>query len=123
MPRLLLVEDEAIISEPFGIVLRSHGFPTDIASNGLEALDCCKKNKYGLILLDIMMPLCNGIEFLRKARLRTKSPKTRIVMLTNLASGKDIEESLALGAHRSILKAEITPASLIELVEEELSHL
>lgn len=120
MPKILLVEDEKIISEPFGIILRAHSFDLDIATNGQEALDLCKKNSYDLILLDIMMPVLDGIGFLKKANLDKKSPKTKIVVLSNLAVGPEIEEALELGARRSLLKAQMTPASLIELVNTEL---
>ena len=51
MNSILLVEDEAIISEPFGIVLKLKNYNVDIAANGFEALDFCAKKIYNLILL------------------------------------------------------------------------
>ncbi len=121
MSRILLVEDEFMISEPFGMVLKTLGFPVDVATNGLEALEFCKANTYDLILLDLMMPLCNGVEFLKQACLDANSPDTKVLLLTNLAQGKEIDDALALGAERSVLKATMTPTSLIELVKNELA--
>ena len=120
MPSILLVEDEAIISEPFGIVLRSQGYNVDIAANGLEALDFCANKTYDLILLDIMMPYCNGIEFLKKAKLKAVAPTTKVILMTNLSGGKEIDEAMSLGASKKLLKAKITPGLLIEMVKEEL---
>lgn len=122
MRKILLVEDEPIISEPFGIVLRSRNYEVDIASDGLEALEYCSKNSYDIILLDIMMPYCNGIEFLEKALLSTKSPKTKVIMMTNLSGGKEFDDALRLGASRSLLKASITPNLLIDIIKQELSE-
>ena len=121
MIKMLLVEDEVMIREPFGMVLKTQPFKVDLAANGLEALEYCSKNTYDLILLDLMMPFCSGVEFLKKASLKTKSPNTKVILLTNLAQGKEIDEALALGAEKSILKASMTPKALLELVGNELN--
>jgi CheY-like chemotaxis protein len=121
MPKILLVEDEVIISEPLGMVLRAQTYTVDIACNGLEALEYCSKNIYDLILLDIIMPLCDGCEFLERATLKITAPKTKVIMLTNLAGGKEVGRALKLGAGRSLLKAHMTPKILLELVKTELA--
>ncbi|MFZ1324379.1 MAG: response regulator [Candidatus Saccharimonadales bacterium] len=121
MPRVLLVEDEDVISEPIGIVLKMHSYQVDTARNGRQALQLCKKHSYDLILLDIMMPVCNGVEFLKLADLKHTSPKTKIIVMSNLALGGEIKEALELGARMNVLKANITPASLLELIESEVS--
>lgn len=110
-----------MISEPLGIVLRSRPYHVDIASNGIEALAFCAKTTYDLILLDIMMPLCNGIEFLKQSSIKSTSPHTKVIVLSNLAGSKEIDQAMALGADKSLLKATITPRSLLELVEHELA--
>jgi len=121
MGRILLVEDEAIIREPFTLVLKAHNYDLDTASNGNDALELYKKNTYDLILLDIIMPICNGVEFLQKSEIQYAKPKPRVVMLTNLASSREIDLALRYGADSVILKAHMTPSSLIELVEKELN--
>lgn len=122
MRKILLVEDEGIISEPFSIVLRSRNYDVDIAANGLEALEFCKNNSYDLILLDIMMPYCNGIEFLEKASLGTKAPNTKVIMMTNLSGGNEVEEAIRLGASRSLLKASLTPNIFIDIIKQEIGE-
>ena len=121
MPRILIVEDEGAISEPFAIILRTKDHTVDLATNGFEALELCRQHSYDLILLDIMMPICDGNEFLKRAKLHETSPKTVVFVLTNLAMGADIIEALSLGAARSLLKSNITPTMLIDLVEEALA--
>jgi len=123
MPKkILIVEDEAIISEPFKIILSSGGYGVKVAGNGHEALELCKKDRYDLILLDIMMPVCNGVEFLEKAKLDTAAPTTKVIIMSNLSSGEELTEALALGAKKSILKASVTPKTLLELVAAELDE-
>jgi len=122
MAKILVVEDEAIINEPFCLVLRSQGHEVDAAYNGNEASGHCKKTTYDLILLDIMMPVCNGLEFLRNSKIKQLSPGTKVIIMSNLSGGKDVEEALKLGAQKSLLKASVTPKLLIELVNNELTN-
>lgn len=122
MHSILLVEDEAIISEPFSIVLRSQKYDVDIAANGFEALEYCLKKTYDLILLDIMMPYCNGVEFLHKAKLHVTAPTTKVILMTNLSGGKEIDDAMSLGASKKLLKAQITPGLLIDMVKQELGE-
>lgn len=121
MSKLLLVEDEAIIRDAFSIILSSTGHELDIAINGSEALELCEKQVYDLILLDLMMPVLDGVEFLRQADLRRAAPDTRVVVLSNLSSGDSVAEAVELGAHRHEIKANLAPTELIKLVEEELA--
>jgi CheY-like chemotaxis protein len=121
MSKILLVEDEEIISEPLGIVLRSRPtYNVDIASNGLEALELCKQKTYDLILLDVMMPVCNGVEFMRRAQKEIDLSATKIILLTNLSNGKDVDEALKLGAGQAYVKADLNPSTLLNLVASEL---
>ncbi len=120
MPKILLIEDEGVISEPISIVLTMHGYEVAMARNGKEAYKLCQKTNFDLILLDIMMPVWDGIEFLKRAELGKASPKTKIIIMSNLALGAEINQALALGAHKNILKANITPKILLELVRTEI---
>lgn len=90
MPKLLLVDDDVELTELLSELLSLEGFEINVAHNGEEAL---KKldNSYDLVLLDIMMPVLNGIETLKRLR---KSYMTPVLMLT--ARGDDIDRVLGL---------------------------
>ncbi len=121
MHRILLVEDEKILREAYTIILNTQDdYHLDTAAHGQEALDLCKKNKYDLILLDLMMPVLDGAGFMEKACLAKKSPNTRVVVMSNLSSGEGLEKVLRLGAHRHAVKSDLAPADIVTLVEEEL---
>jgi len=93
----------------------------DTASNGKEALELCKDNTYDLVLLDLMMPVLDGMGFLKEAKLSVNSPKTRIVVMSNLSGGNEVKEALSLGAHRHAVKSDLGPADVMDIVNKELS--
>lgn len=90
MSKILLVDDDTELTDLLAEVLSLAGFNVDVANNGQEALDKLDQN-YALILLDVMMPVLNGIETLKRIRQRSNVP---VMMLT--ARGEDIDRVLGL---------------------------
>lgn len=124
MSNILLVEDEKVLRDAYTILLNSQGsYNVQTASNGKEALECLEHNSYDLILLDLMMPVLNGIGFLKEGMLSEKSPNTRVVVLSNLSGGQEIKEAMRLGAHRSAVKSDLGPGDVMTIVQEELAKL
>lgn len=121
MPKLLIVEDERIIREPFMILLQAQGYDVDEAANGQEALELCRHTTYDLILLDLMMPVMDGVAFLQQASLHTTAPNTRVVVMSNLSSGTMLTEALELGANGHAIKSDLAPRDVIALVQTELA--
>jgi CheY-like chemotaxis protein len=121
MRRILLVEDEEILRESYEMILNTEPYIIDTAANGQEALVKFKENAYDLILLDIMMPVMDGISFLEKAnQLEGEMPK--VVVMSNLAAGsKEIDQAMKLGADKSILKASMSPRQFLTTVRSEIS--
>lgn len=117
---ILFVEDDRLISEMYARALRSKGYKVDFAYTGTEGLEKGKGGNYGLILLDIMMPGLTGIEVLHQ--LRGKDGKglgdTKIVILTNLGQDKTSEEALKAQADGYLIKAEVVPSELAEIVAQ-----
>jgi CheY-like chemotaxis protein len=120
MAKILVCEDDGPLREVYNTVLTAGGHVVEVAENGRQGLKKCRVTHYALILLDLMMPEVDGVEFLRLSEITKKSPSTRVIILSNLSSGRDIEEALALGANRHVLKSSLTPNDLIELVESIL---
>lgn len=90
MSKILLVDDDAELTELLAEVLKIEGFEVEQAYNGEEALKLLNFS-HDIILLDIMMPILNGIETLKRIR---KSFSTPVLMLT--ARGDDIDRVLGL---------------------------
>ncbi|HDR1918530.1 TPA: response regulator [Pasteurella multocida] len=90
MPKILLVGDDVELIELLAELLTLEGFEIDMANNGLQALQKLDLS-YDLVLLDIMMPVLNGVETLKKIRQEFSVPG---IMLT--ARGDDIDRILGL---------------------------
>ena len=119
MRRILLVEDEDILRETYQLVLSTQPYILNIAENGQQALDYCAKNTYDLILLDLMMPVLDGVGFLKKF-MPTAPKTTRVVILSNLSSGVELEASRKFGVDRNLVKASMSPKQLLAAVRYEL---
>ena len=119
MRKILIVEDEDILRETYEIILSTQPYLIDTAENGKVALEKCSATTYDLILLDIMMPVMNGVEFLKNF-VPDAHRKTRIVMLSNLSSGEELDMTMKLGISRSALKSDLSPRQLLSLVRYEI---
>lgn len=119
MRRILLVEDEEVLRDTFRMMMSSQPYLIDTAEHGEVALRLCSQQTYDLILLDLMMPVLDGVGFL-KAYMPIKPDTTKIIIVSNLSSGREIDEAISLGAERSVLKSSLSPQALVTMVRYEL---
>ncbi len=110
---ILLVDDEPHIRKFVLLILKQLGAPNVVeATNGEEAIVAYQRQKPDLVLLDISMPLMNGLETLKK--LKAFDPECVVIMLTSIVNRQSIDEALALGAanyiRKDIPKEEISQA-------------
>lgn len=94
--RILIVDDEKNIRTTLSAYLISLGYEQEIAVNGQEALDKLKDSKYDLVLLDIKMPVMDGIQVLKEVR--RLEDKTNVIMITAYGTIENAVESMKLGA-------------------------
>lgn len=111
MATLLIVEDDEMLNQAYKMILEKEGHDVHIAFNGDEALNVLKSVDPELILLDIMMPKMNGIEFLKQYK-TADHPETMVIVLSNLNEDAEVQEALKLGAQRYILKAGTSASKL-----------
>lgn len=96
--RILLAEDSPSNQEIISAMLRSGGYEVTVASNGEEAVQAVKDNDYDLVLMDMRMPIMDGIESTRQIRnLGGKYENQLIIALTANALQEDIDRCLAAG--------------------------
>lgn len=99
--RILLVEDEKQMSMFIEMELNHEGYKVEVAYNGRNALNLSEEKEYDLILLDIMIPVINGIEVCRRIRQCSKVP---IIMLTAKSDLLDKVLGLDAGANDYLTK-------------------
>ena len=121
MARILIIEDDALIARMYEAAFRFEKFEVDVAHNGKDGLEKLKKNRPSLILLDIMMPVMNGLEVLKQIKDDPRYKGIPVVMLTNLFGSKDIEEALSLGAVKYIVKSKYKPKEVVAQIKEILA--
>lgn len=120
MATVLIVEDESTLSAAYKTILEKHGITALTAANGEEALTIIKKSAPDLVLLDMLMPKMDGIEFLRG--LNGLFPADKVIIFSNQDDQSEIDEAFRLGANRYLLKSWAAPGDLVKVVNEALTQ-
>lgn len=107
--RILLAEDEVQMSQAESTFLKLKGFEVDVVSDGQQAVEMARTHAYDVMVLDIMMPVKDGLTALRE--LRESGSTTPVIMLTAMAEVNDRIDGLSAGADDYLTK----PFSLKEL--------
>lgn len=116
--QVLIVEDEQLLNEAYARVLGTAGMRLLRAYDGQEALKLLETETPDIILLDLRMPVMDGIEFLENLKPRETMPDTKIVVFSNYDDQHEIDQAFSLGAMHYMLKAWATPDELVKLIRE-----
>ena len=101
--KVLIVDDHALFRDGIASLLRAWGMEVaGQASDGLDALEQARELRPDLILMDITMPRCNGLEATRL--IKAEMPETKIVMVTVSDEEEDLFEAIKSGAEGYVLK-------------------
>ena len=117
--RILLVEDDPINREIALSILQSAGLSIDHAKNGVEAVAMASANRYALILMDMQMPLMDGLEATRRIRALPEGGHVPILAMTANAFAEDKANCIAVGMNDFISKP-MPPGRLFAIVLEWL---
>lgn len=116
--KVLVVDDSALIHQMYRLVMNRYNCAIVDAMNGQEALDVLSvQGDVELILLDINMPVMNGLQFMEKAAQLGIVKKIPIIVISTEGKEEDTIRGLKLGA-RGYLKKPFHPAGLHELIEK-----
>src|SRR2546427_8541295 len=119
MPRILIVDDEPGIRQSLKGVFEDEGFTTESVSTGEECLLKIEHDSYDLVLLDIWLPGIDGIETLR--RLKEKSPRTHVIVISGHATIATAVTATKLGAYDFVEKPLSLEHTLL-IARNALSH-
>ena len=117
---ILVVDDHAVTREPLARLLQFEGFRTACAANGVEALAAVGRQRPDLILLDVMMPKMNGVDFLDRLRADVAAAAVPVIGLTGVLDPKQLDRLKALGVAEVLTKARFTVEQLLECVRRHL---
>lgn len=113
---VLIVEDEEMLNEAYQVVLKSAGYNILTAFDGKEALDVLAKHTVDIILLDLRMPVLDGIGFLEAYQLDKQNDPPKVIIFSNFDMQKEIDQAYDLGADKYMLKAWASPKELLQLI-------
>lgn len=120
MKKLLIVEDEKILSEMYQDTFFQAGYEVFLASTVEEGIKIAKKEKPDLILLDILLPQENGVVFLQKLKKDPQLSTISVVAFSNYDDPKTKKEATDLGIKAYLLKTDFTPKEIVEKIKEYL---
>ncbi len=118
--RLLVVEDNLVNQKVVLAILRRKGYRIDVANDGREALERLEATRYDLVLMDVQMPVLDGLEATRLIRREARWDSLPIIAMTAHAMNGDRERCLQAGMTGYISKP-VQPAHLIATVERQLA--
>ena len=115
---ILIVEDDRFIGEMYVRSLRHQGYTVDWMIDGSDGLVAARNKPYDLILLDIMLPEVRGTDILRELKKPedNQSANAKVIIMTNFDQDADSREAMERDADGYLIKAEITPRKLLELI-------
>lgn len=120
MARILVVEDDTDLNNAYQIILKKAGHVVDSALNGKQALDTIGQFQPQLVLLDLLMPIMGGLEFLQTYSL-DQHPDVKVLIFTNMENSPEVTEAYNLGASRCIIKSWTAPQNLTKVVDDVLN--
>jgi CheY-like chemotaxis protein len=121
MAKVLIVEDDPLISRMYLKVFTFEGFDIQMAGNGREGLDKLKEFHPDMLLIDVMMPIMNGVELLASVKADPATRDIPVIMLTNLADARTADATIKQGALRYIVKSDYNPMDVAALVKDILA--
>lgn len=120
MASILIVEDDRDLNNAYSIILKNEGHEVVEAYDGQEALVKIKDFAPDLILLDLLMPIMGGLEFLQHYDLLKSHSDVKVLIFTNMEKSPEVAEAYKLGAHRCIIKSWTAPHNLARVISDAL---
>lgn len=121
MASIAIVEDDQAIAQMYRIKFEADGYSVQTAENGKVGLQLIETMKPDIVLLDIMMPEMNGDAVLEKLRSEPWGKDLKVIILTNMGEQEAPAKLKELGVLAFIVKAEMTPRQVADLVKKHLA--
>ena len=120
--RILIIEDDHFIGEMYKQALLFAGFEVEWVTDGENGLTAAKTNTSDLILLDIMLPGRMGNDILRELRSGPNPITTKIIVTTNFEQDKESRAAMETQVDAYLIKADVTPRRLVEIIQHILKE-
>ena len=117
---ILCIEDDRFIGEMYVRSLKKAGYTVDWVVDGNDGLIAARNKPYDIILLDVMLPERRGTEILDALRGGAEDliPNSKVIVLTNFEQDDESRSVMQKNVDAYLIKAEITPKKLIEVIKQ-----
>lgn len=119
--KIAIIEDDQTISQMYRVKFESEGYEVEVANGGVNGLELVKDMSPDIVLLDLMMPDMNGDEMLVKMRKEPWGKTVKVIILTNMGEQEAPDILKELNVLDFIVKAEMTPRQVAEIVKQKLA--
>ena len=118
-PKILLVEDNELYRKVVKKTMEMSGLDVLEAENGLRGLESARVDKPDLIMVDIYMPVMDGMAMLAELKKDENLMGIPVIMVTNVQ--EELENAVKAGAEEAILKSSLTPTQMVDVCRKHLS--
>lgn len=116
--KILIAEDEPALRHIFVLKLENSGFEVHSAENGQQALDILAKEKFDLLILDLIMPEKSGFDVLEE--LQRRKNKMPVIVASNLSQDEDLERAKQFGIKDYFVKSHTSVATVVDNIKKIL---
>jgi DNA-binding response OmpR family regulator len=113
--KILIADDNKAIAMAFDLKLKHEGFDTKVVFNGKDAVDLLEKEKFDLLMLDLIMPVMDGFGVLNA--LKEKGIKMPIIVDSELSQAEDLNKVKELGVMDFFVKSDMSIAEMVEKIK------
>ncbi len=117
--RILVVDDDELVLVALSELLSPKGYAVSTAPGGPQALEKIEKERFDLLILDLIMPQMNGYQLCQKIRATKGYSATPIIMLTAKSDDEDRKKGIEAGANLFLPKP-ISPQRLLDLIHSAI---
>ena len=118
--KILIVEDEEMLSEMYREVFEKEGFDVITAGNAQEAVESAQAKKPDFVLLDILLPGDNGIHFLEQRKEQSSLASIPVIAFSNFDNPQTKKDAFRLGIRDYLIKTNYTPQEVVTKVKKYL---
>ncbi len=121
-PSVLIVDDEPTIQRMYTTAFQNEGFEVRILADGVGVLGATLEQKPSLIMLDIMMPIKNGIDTLKEIGTNDNTKDIPILVLSAYEDDNLLTQAMELGAKRYLVKSMLEPTEVVTIAKQVLEE-
>jgi CheY-like chemotaxis protein len=121
MKKILIVEDDQIVANIYRNKFSVEGFQVEVANDGNAGLDLAVSFRPDAVLLDLMLPLMTGVDFMKEIRAKAGFQNLPVIVFSNTYLTNMVQEAWKAGATKCLSKANCTPKQVIEVLRTTLN--